>query len=41
MALRYRKAQRLIASRRYSRRVRNRWRKYGCSCNNHNMRGDK
>ncbi|UTN92426.1 hypothetical protein SEA_STIGMA_202 [Streptomyces phage Stigma] len=41
MSQRYRKAQRLIASRRYFRRVRNRWRKYGCSCGKHNMRGNK
>ncbi|QQV92543.1 hypothetical protein SEA_PHREDRICK_207 [Streptomyces phage Phredrick] len=37
----YRKAQAIIKARREISRVRNRWRKYGCSCGKHNMRGNK
>lgn len=41
MSQKYRKAQRLIQTRRWYRQVRRRWDKYGCSCGVHNMRGNK
>lgn len=41
MSTRYRKAQRIIKTRRFYAQVASRWLKYGCSCGYHNMRGDR
>ncbi|WMI33808.1 hypothetical protein SEA_PATELGO_206 [Streptomyces phage Patelgo] len=41
MSQNYRKAQRILRTRRFIRRVSRRWRIYGCSCGEHNMRGNK